>query len=127
MHKIYGWTDEVTACDCCGKSDLSGTFCVELEDGAQLHYGSTCVKRNTGIKNPKTAASQFENERSAAARKEYIESPEWRAYFARQEAGHKAGIVPGKAFKEYMHDVAEADAALKRSLAEKYRIPTYRV
>ena len=45
MAKIFGWTDEVTACDCCGKSDLSGTFCVELDDGAQVHYGSVCVKK----------------------------------------------------------------------------------
>jgi len=127
MTKIFGWTDEVTACDCCGKSDLSGTFCVELDDGAQVHYGSVCVKRNTGIKNPKTAANEYENERAAKARAEYLSSPEYRAYFKRQEEGHKLKIVPGKEFKAFMHEVAEADKAAQLRIAAAHNVPAWRV
>lgn len=80
-HKIWGWTDEVTTCDCCGKDKLSGTFAVELEMGGPIvHYGSVCVKRNTGIKNPKSAAKTFEEERHAEAVKEWMETTERREY-----------------------------------------------
>jgi hypothetical protein len=54
--KVLGFSDEVTVCDCCGKTNLSGTFGVETDDGETLHYGSVCVnkvygkKRGTAIK-----------------------------------------------------------------------------
>lgn len=127
MAKILGWTDEVTACDCCGKAELSGTFGVELDDGAVVHYGSVCVKRNTGIKTPTKAANDYENERAAAARAEYLSSPEYRAYFKRQEQGHALKLQPGKGFRDFMHEVAEADHAAKARIAAAHNIPTWRV
>lgn len=78
--RIFGWTEEVTNCDCCGKIELSGTFAVETESGDMLHYGSVCVKRNTGVKNPNKAANDYLAERRMAARKEIEQSDEWRAY-----------------------------------------------
>lgn len=80
MTRIFGWTDEVTSCDCCGKVDLSGTFAVELETGGMVHYGSVCVKRNTGIKNPTKAADDYARERKAAARAEIERTDEYRTY-----------------------------------------------
>jgi hypothetical protein len=54
--KVLGFSDEITVCDCCGKTNLSGTFGVETDAGDVLHYGSVCVnkvygkKRGTAIK-----------------------------------------------------------------------------
>lgn len=42
------FTDSVTTCECCGKSELKGTYLVF--DGIDEHYyGSTCVKRHLNI------------------------------------------------------------------------------
>jgi hypothetical protein len=45
---IIGFTDSVNECDCCGKTELKGTYCVII-DGIELYYGSTCVKNNLSI------------------------------------------------------------------------------
>jgi len=29
--KVLGYTDEVTTCDCCGKKNLKGSFCIETD------------------------------------------------------------------------------------------------
>lgn len=46
--KIIGFTDSVNECDCCGKSGLKGTFCVEI-DGNEFYYGSTCAFKKHGF------------------------------------------------------------------------------
>jgi ribosome-binding protein aMBF1 (putative translation factor) len=46
--KIIGFTDSVTECECCGKSELKGTYCIEI-DGVELYYGSTCAFKSHGI------------------------------------------------------------------------------
>lgn len=46
--KIIGFTDSVNECDCCGKSGLKGTFCVEI-NGKELYYGSTCAFKKHGF------------------------------------------------------------------------------
>jgi len=43
------FTDSVTTCECCGKSELKGTYLVANELGSENYYGSTCVKRNLKI------------------------------------------------------------------------------
>lgn len=48
MTTILGFTDKHNTCDCCGKSELKGTYCVIIEDN-EFFYGSTCVKRNLGL------------------------------------------------------------------------------
>ena len=47
-YKVHRFTDSVTECDCCGKTDLKGTFCVEL-DGEELYFGSVCAMKNHGV------------------------------------------------------------------------------
>lgn len=46
--KVHGFSDEHTSCDCCGKSNLRGTFTVETDAGEVLHYGSVCVNKMFG-------------------------------------------------------------------------------
>lgn len=45
-----GLTDEVTTCECCGKSELKATVALETLDGGIVHYGTTCATRALGIK-----------------------------------------------------------------------------
>ena len=39
---ILGYSDDVTSCDCCGKSDLKGTYTVLL-NGNINYFGSVCA------------------------------------------------------------------------------------
>lgn len=41
--KLLGYTEEVTVCDCCGKSNLACTMALETEEGEIVHYGRTCA------------------------------------------------------------------------------------
>jgi hypothetical protein len=53
--KLLGIVDEVTTCDCCGKTRLARTVAMEREDGEVVHYGTTCAARAlTGSRNAKT-------------------------------------------------------------------------
>jgi predicted deacetylase len=113
-HKILGWVEEVTTCDCCGKARLSGTFAVDL-NGDILHYGSTCVTRNTGIKNPKTAADRYLQERTEAATRAARQTPEYAAYRARFALRDRSNIEIGKASADFVRDVS---AALDAKCAE---------
>jgi hypothetical protein len=44
--KIIGFTDKVNTCDCCGRSDLKGTYCISI-DGVELYYGVSCAANAT--------------------------------------------------------------------------------
>lgn len=46
--RVLGFTDEITTCDCCGKTNLRGSFGVETDAGETLYYGSVCVNRVYG-------------------------------------------------------------------------------
>lgn len=48
MTTIIGYTDSVAECECCGKIDLKGTYCLEI-DGVELYYGSVCAFKNHGV------------------------------------------------------------------------------
>jgi len=47
--KIIGFTDSVNECDCCGKTELKGTYCMESENGDEFYFGSVCGARAAGI------------------------------------------------------------------------------
>ena len=44
--KIIGFTDKVNECDCCGRTELKGTYCISIE-GNELYYGVTCAANVT--------------------------------------------------------------------------------
>ncbi len=48
MTTIIGFTDEITSCACCGKSNLKGTYAVEVE-GLLTYFGSTCAFKKHGV------------------------------------------------------------------------------
>lgn len=46
MNKILGINDEVTTCECCGRSDLKATIVIGDEHGNIIgRYGAMCAKR----------------------------------------------------------------------------------
>jgi len=44
-YTVHGITDEITTCDCCGKSKLARTVGLENEAGEVLYFGTTCAAR----------------------------------------------------------------------------------
>lgn len=80
--KIYrnlGFTDEVTACDCCGKVDLKGTYAIEnIETGDIMYYGCVCAAKRMqwSKKEFTTRYKTEEKEQTTAAHQEYRNSEE---------------------------------------------------
>jgi hypothetical protein len=58
-------TDEITTCDCCGRSELKATVAMRLSDGGILFYGRTCAARNSG-KSSQQITKEIRAERDAA-------------------------------------------------------------
>ena len=58
-------TDEVTTCECCGRSELKATVAMQLSDGGILFYGRTCAARNSG-KTSQQITKEVRAERDAA-------------------------------------------------------------
>jgi hypothetical protein len=48
MKTIIGYTDSITECECCGKINLKGTYCLDI-DGEEFYYGSVCAFKNHGV------------------------------------------------------------------------------
>ena len=45
---ILGFTEDITSCDCCGKTDLKGTYAIDF-NGDICYYGSVCAFKVQGI------------------------------------------------------------------------------
>lgn len=60
MKRIIGYTDSVQECECCGKTELKGTYCLEI-DGVELYYGSVCAFKVHGVSDDekKEAVTKF--------------------------------------------------------------------
>lgn len=48
MTTIIGYTDSIQECECCGKINLKGTYCLDI-NGDEFYYGSVCAFKNHGI------------------------------------------------------------------------------
>lgn len=48
MVKLLGINNDVTTCECCGKTNLKRTAVLELPDGSIVHYGRDCAARKLG-------------------------------------------------------------------------------
>jgi hypothetical protein len=130
--KIFGWTDEVTTCDCCGKSDLSGTFGVELEGGEILNYGSVCVVRNLGFASRKDfnkAMKRDQDARIKAARVRFQHTSEYVAEqvaFARAHDDVKAGkLAIGPAFRNRVLAASKAATIRKAAIAAEFGVQAH--
>lgn len=71
MKKILAFTEEINNCDCCGKSELKGTWAVELE-GNIFYFGSTCVhKHGITVKETKDFLNAEKEAKREKRRKEF--------------------------------------------------------
>jgi len=69
--KILGYTDSYTTCDCCGRTNLKGTYCVDDLHGNIYHFGSTCVKNKNWYDKTKGFKTQIDNNYRAKERELY--------------------------------------------------------
>jgi hypothetical protein len=47
MKRILGTSDEVTTCECCGRTGLKTTIIIGTEEG-EAYYGTTCASKFLG-------------------------------------------------------------------------------
>lgn len=64
--RFLGWTDEVDACDLCGKTGLKSTAALEI-DGETVYFGCVCAARTlSGRFGQKISAAKIQRETEAA-------------------------------------------------------------
>lgn len=125
---VLGTTDEVTSCDCCGKSGLKSTFAVMLHETDEVvHYGSTCVTRNTGIKNPTKAAESHRESLKKDAAQKLRWSAEYRAYEAKLAFRVHLKLTPGKESMEYVRAEYTAKQERVRAIAAEFGLEPWEV
>lgn len=134
LFHVLGFNDGVHTCDCCGKSDLKGTFGIEMiETGEVLHYGSVCVTRNTGYakKEINAMAQAYEAERVATAKAEYRATPEHAASEAKfreaLEIQRNDRDFRGAQFKAFVIVESNAADAVRKVIAEKHNVGFYQI
>ncbi len=134
MSKALGTTDEITSCDCCGKSNLKSTVVIELDDGQIVHYGCVCATRNTGksSKQINTEIRAEHDRKVAAASAEYKASPAYIAYRARlaerDQVARATGVrMVGAVAMEFVREAGNADDAARALIAAKHGLTTYQV
>lgn len=123
---FLGITDEVTACDCCGRSNLKSTVAFDVA-GEIVHYGSTCAARHTGRKVTVWVSEKKAKEEDIRkqVRTAINNSPETKAYMARQNEGHALKVPPGKTFRDFMAPASEALHALEVRLYAEAGVSKY--
>jgi hypothetical protein len=124
--KHLGWEEEVTVCDCCGKSGLSGTVAFEIEEtGAIVNYGSTCAARHTGKSRAKWEgeAKRLEDTRRRAIGVNYAMRARQLPEYAAKEAAfidarrlHRPGSEHAAHVRPFCQKYSVALAALKAEL-----------
>lgn len=82
--KFLGNTDEVTSCDCCGRTGLKSTVALESEaaDGGTVYYGVTCAARALGRTAKEVRSEARDADRAKAAAERAIRDAESRAHDA---------------------------------------------
>ena len=99
--RYIGTTDDVTACDHCGKVDLRSTVVLELLDaesnstGDVVHYGTTCAARALAPRGVRTTAARVRTEAEFARRLTLMEAPNAAARLA-----HYSGPDAVEAFRD---------------------------
>ena len=115
-------TDDVTTCDCCGRSGLKRTVLMRLDDESLVNYGTTCAARNTGKDQRQIKQEVYAEQaaRAAAASWEYRTSAECRALRSYRE------LAPWKriGFDAYNNSpIVLAAQAAHSAIAAKHGVP----
>lgn len=86
MMRILGVSDEVDACECCGRQKLKRTIALELPDGSATYYGTSCAAQALGweaktVRAEARKAQQVKDD-AAAAERSRVKDAECAAWFA---------------------------------------------
>jgi hypothetical protein len=92
--RFLGTTDDVTTCDCCGKTGLKSTVALSIDGGDAVYFGVTCAARAIGstVKVVRAETKTADDAREAAekqAREEQFraEMAAWDAWLAANAPG----------------------------------------
>jgi hypothetical protein len=118
MATINGFTDKHNTCDCCGKSELKGTYSVTINDN-EFFYGSTCVKRNLGLNNTEFIAKQ----KADKAAKENAARIEFKSLTSEleKELSKYDWISDEKQFDAISNEIYK----IKKSIQSKYNLKNF--
>jgi len=94
-YTYLGTSDEVTTCDCCGKSELKSTVAISDDDaGETVYFGSTCAAKAlkvqlADVKRGTAAADRAKEEAKRAAQEVLYraEMVRWKAYLVEKTGG----------------------------------------
>ena len=64
--KILGINDDVTTCECCGRTGLKKTVVIETSETGIVHYGSNCAARKLGRTKTQVERTAETRDREAA-------------------------------------------------------------
>ena len=114
-------TDEITTCECCGRSELKATVAMQLSDGGILHYGRTCAARNSGKTQKQIRQEVFAEEAATIGR------ASWEYRTSRECRDLRAFLVTAASeAKGWMSDyetfLRESCSAKKREIAVKHGV-----
>ena len=118
--KAILFTDSVNTCDCCGRTDLKGTYLVSNESD-EFYYGSTCVKRNLGL-SQSDLTNQVNTDkkiRQENARIEYCNSEIHITYEAARNQDYEYG---DDYYINTIKPLAKLDAQLRQDTNKKYNV-----
>ncbi len=83
---FLGTTDEVSTCDCCGKTRLKSTVALSLNGGEAVYYGVVCAARAIGRSEKEVRAGARAADKAKALAKGEVERKAYHdAFVARQE------------------------------------------
>ena len=120
--RFLGTTDEVTTCECCGKTGLKSTVAIEADGGAPMYFGITCAARALGrkvveIKAGARAADRAAEEAASAARAKADSEARapWFAFLAARGVGddvfRRIGSLGGYAIARELFRASQAVAS----------------
>ena len=118
------FTDSVTTCECCGKSELKGTYLVSNELGSENYYGSTCVKRNLKISQSDLTKCVSESLKAAKenAKNEYSNSEIHLAYNKAVNSNYE---YMDNFYLNTVKPLSSLDAQLKLEILNKYNLKNF--
>lgn len=126
---VIGFTEETTTCDCCGRSELKGTYVIENSvTGGSNFFGSVCAfkKFNLNAKDLKVALKAAEEENIANAKAEYHQTQEYKAYT--QQMIDRIPLLKGADMETYLSVTGESfrlsDLAtqVKNAICKKFMV-----
>jgi len=119
--KAITFTDSVNTCDCCGRTELKGTYLVLDSENNEYYYGSTCVKRNLSISQSELTnqINLDKKQRQYNANKEYKNSEIHVNY---TEALKKDYEYMDDYYITVIKPLSKLDSELKNNIAKKYKL-----